>query len=47
MEKSEQVREPAALSIPVGVLVDYEGKEGNPAYTLATEGEQCLASVLF
>lgn len=30
----DQVREPASLSIPVGVLVEYEGMEWNPPILL-------------
>lgn len=38
--ESDQVWE----SVPVGVLVEYEGMEWNPTHTPANVGELCLAS---
>ncbi|XP_077050878.1 uncharacterized protein LOC143701134 [Siphateles boraxobius] len=35
--ESDQVREPPAPSIAVGVLVEYEGMEANPAHRSAIE----------
>lgn len=43
--ESYQLREQATPSVPVGVLVEYEGMDWNPDHTPDTEGEMCLASV--
>lgn len=40
--ESVQVREPAPVSIPEGVLVEFECMEWSPAHTPTTEGVLCL-----
>lgn len=40
--ESVQVREPATMSIPEGVLMEIECMEWSPAHTLTTEGVLCL-----
>jgi len=42
---SDQVSEPATLSVPVGVLVEFKGMDWSPTHTHTAEGELSLASV--
>ncbi len=44
LSSSDQVREPATLSVPEGVLVVIKGLEGSPVHIPATEGELQLVS---
>ncbi len=44
LSSSDQVREPATLSVPEGVLVVIKGLEGSPVHIPVTEGELQLVS---
>lgn len=43
--KSDMVWEPITPSVPVSVLVEYEGMEWSPTYTPTIEGELCLVLI--
>ncbi|XDV39905.1 hypothetical protein PO909_009080 [Leuciscus waleckii] len=43
---SDQVREPTTSSVPVGIIVEFEGMEWSPAHTTIAEGELVKFSVL-
>lgn len=43
--KSDQVSEPAILSVLMGVLVEFKGMDWSPAHTPTAKSELSLASV--
>lgn len=47
MYEPDKKTEPAELSVPMGLLVVYQGMEESPAHNPAAESELLLASAVF